>query len=73
MDKRRRIGPGHPMFEEMVALTSTVRIMLRARGKKNPEDVPFGSPEWDVVGAQSMHDVYRAMGGDPDEPDKIDL
>lgn len=56
-----------------MALTSTVRIMRRARGKKNPEDVPFSSPEWDVVGAEFMRDVYRAMDGDADELGRSEL
>jgi len=36
MGKRRRIEPSLPLFEEMVALTSTVRTMRRARGRKIP-------------------------------------
>jgi hypothetical protein len=73
MDENRSIGPNHPLFDEMVATTSAVRIMRRAQGKKNPEDVPFGSPEWDAVGADFMRDVCKAMGGDPDELRPIDL
>jgi len=73
MDENRSIGPNHPLFDEMVATTSTVRIVRRARGKKNPEDVPFGSPEWDAVSAEFMRDVHKAMGGDPDRLKRLSL
>ncbi|MFM0489146.1 hypothetical protein, partial [Paraburkholderia graminis] len=73
MDKHRRIGSEHPLFQEMAALTSTVRIMRRARGRKNPEDVAFGSPECDALSAEFMRDVCKAMGGDPDELNRLDL
>ena len=67
MDEYARIGPGHPLYQQMTVLTATVRTLRRAQGKLNPEDVAFGSPEWDAVGAEFMRDVYKAMGGDPDE------
>lgn len=35
-----------------------------AAGRKSPEDVPFGSHEWDAVSAEVMHDLCRAMGGE---------
>ncbi|MDQ0621941.1 MULTISPECIES: hypothetical protein [Paraburkholderia] len=73
MDKHRRIGREHPLFQEIAALTSTVRIMRRARGRKNPEDVEFGSPEWETVSAEFMRDVCKAMGDDPDELKRLDL
>ncbi|WP_408482841.1 hypothetical protein, partial [Paraburkholderia graminis] len=73
MNKHRRVGPEHPLFQEMVALTSTVRIMRRARGRKNPEDVAFASPEWNTLSAEFMRDVCKAMGGDPDELQRLDL
>ncbi|MFL9944126.1 hypothetical protein [Paraburkholderia graminis] len=73
MDKHRRIGSEHPLFQEMAALTSTVHIMRRTRGRKNLEDVAFGSPEWDALSAEFMRDVCKAMGGDPDELNRLDL
>jgi len=73
MDENRSIGPNHPLFDEMAATTSAVRIMRRAQGKKNPEDVAFGSPEWDAVSSEFMRDVGRAMGDDPDELKPLDL
>ncbi|MFM0566931.1 hypothetical protein PQQ88_01105 [Paraburkholderia caledonica] len=73
MDKHGRIGPDHPLYNEIMALASTVRTMRRMRGKKNLEDVPFGSPEWDAVSAEFMLDVYKAMDGDPGELKRIDL
>lgn len=73
MDRNRRIGPSDPLFNEVVAVTSTVRALRRAQGKLNPEDVAFGSLEWDAIGAEFVRDVYRAMGGDPDELSRLDL
>ena len=40
MDKHGRIGPDHPLYNKIMALTSTVRTMRRMRGKKNPETCP---------------------------------
>lgn len=65
MDKDRRDGADHPLYDQITVLTSTVRIMRRMRGKKNPEDLPFGSPEWDIVSAEFTLDVFEAMVGDP--------
>jgi len=72
MDEHAPIGPGHPLYQQMMVLTATVRTLRRAQGKLNPEDVAFGSPEWDTVGAEFMRDVYKAMGGDPHELDFTD-
>lgn len=60
-------GPGHPRYEEVQALENTVRIVRRAQGKKNPEDFPYGSPEWHDADEDYICDLVRAMGGDPDE------
>jgi len=56
MNKDRPDGPDHPLYDQIMVLTSTVRIVRRMRGKKNPEDVPFGSPEWtsSVLNSHSM-------------------
>jgi hypothetical protein len=60
-------GPGHPRYEEAMALEMTVRATRRAQGKKNPEDFPYGSPEWHEADEDYMRDLYRATGGDPDD------
>jgi len=73
MDRNRRMGPNDPLFNEVAAVTSTVRALRRAQGKLNPEDVAFGSPEWDAIAADFTRDVYRAMGGDPDALTPLDL
>jgi hypothetical protein len=62
-----------PLYDQIIVLTSTVRIMRRMRGKKNPEDVPFGSAEWDIVSAEFTLDVYEAMNDDPGDLSPIDL
>ncbi|MGF6664985.1 hypothetical protein QF000_006653 [Paraburkholderia atlantica] len=46
MNEDNRIRPGHPLYNEAMALEMTVRTTRRAQGKKNPEDFPAGSPEW---------------------------
>ncbi|MFM0210151.1 hypothetical protein PQQ96_22370 [Paraburkholderia sediminicola] len=50
-----------------MALELTVRTLRHARGKKNPEDVLYASPEWDVVSEEFVRDLFRAMGGNPAE------
>jgi hypothetical protein len=65
MDNDDRLRPGHPLYEEAMALELTVRTLRHAQGKMNPEDVLYGSPAWDVVSEQFVRDLYRAMGGDP--------
>ena len=57
--------PDDPLYDQIMVLTSTVRIVRRMRGKKNPEEVPFGSPELDIVSAEFTLDVFEAMVGDP--------
>ncbi|WP_429299113.1 hypothetical protein [Paraburkholderia sp. GAS199] len=49
-----------------MALELTVRTLRHAQGKKNPEDVLYGSAEWDVISEDFVRDLYRAMGGNPD-------
>ncbi|WOD19856.1 hypothetical protein [Paraburkholderia kirstenboschensis] len=48
----------------------TVRLTRRARGKKNPEDLPWGSPAWKEATEEFVQDIYLAMGGDPDDLDQ---
>jgi hypothetical protein len=67
-----RLRPGHPLYNEAMALELTVRTTRRAQGKTNPEDFPVGSPERETASEEFMRDVYFAMGGDPadlDDPD----
>lgn len=60
-------GPGHPRYEEAQALESSVRVVRKAQGKKNPEDFPYGSPAWHEADEDYMRDLLRALGGNPDE------
>lgn len=59
-------GPGHPRYEEVQALESTVRAVRRAQGKKNPEDFAYGSPEWRDADVEYICNLVRALGGSPD-------
>jgi hypothetical protein len=58
--------PDYLLFDEMKEVSATVRRTRSAQGKKNPEDVPFGTPEWIEVSTDLMRDMCVAMGGDPD-------
>ncbi|MGA7781264.1 MAG: hypothetical protein WCA85_26655 [Paraburkholderia sp.] len=59
-------GPGHPRYEQAQALENTVRVIRKAQGKHNPEDFPYGSPEWHKADEAYMRDLLRAMGEDLD-------
>jgi hypothetical protein len=60
-------GPGHPRYEEDQALENTVRVIRKAQGKENPEDFPYGTPEYHKADEQYMRDLLRAMGEDLDD------
>jgi hypothetical protein len=65
------LGPiDPPLYTEAMALQMTVRLTRRARGKKNPEDLPWGSPAWKEATEEFVQDIYLAMGGDPDDLDQ---
>lgn len=67
MNHDEPLRPGHPLYAEALALEMTVRSLRHARNRKNPEDVLYGSSEWDIVSEDFVRDLYRAMGGDPDQ------
>lgn len=69
MTDENRLRPGNPLYDEAMALEMTVRATRRAQGKKNPEDFPAGSPEWEAANDEFLRDLYVALGGDPNEPD----
>ncbi|WGS54984.1 hypothetical protein LFL96_36500 (plasmid) [Paraburkholderia sp. D15] len=48
---------------EAMALELAVRATRRAQGKRNPEDVPVDSPEWNEILDDFLLDLYRAKGG----------
>jgi hypothetical protein len=60
-------GPGHPRYEEAQAFEKTVRVIRKAQGKKNPEDFPYGSSEWQEADEAYVRDLLRAMGENPDD------
>jgi hypothetical protein len=65
--KRHPVRPGHQRYEESQALENTVRVIRKAQGKPNPEDFPYGSPEWYRADEAYMLDLLRAMGEDLDD------
>ncbi|WP_345816491.1 hypothetical protein AAGS40_19835 [Paraburkholderia sp. PREW-6R] len=67
MNNDHRLFADSPLYEEARALELAVRTLRRARGKQNPQDVPHGSPQWHLVCDAFARDVYRAIGGDPDQ------
>ncbi|TAM02032.1 MAG: hypothetical protein EPN70_18025 [Paraburkholderia sp.] len=48
-------------------IEACVSVIRRAQGKKNPDEVQFGTPEWHQVADEFVRDVYRGLGGDPNE------
>jgi hypothetical protein len=67
-----RLRPTDPLYQEAMALEMTIRVIRRARGKKNPIDLPAGTPEYDAATYEFLRDVYQALGGDPDELQRLD-
>jgi hypothetical protein len=59
------LGPDHPRHDQ--ALEHTVRVIRKAQGKQNPEDYPYGTPEYHQADEQYMRDLLRAMGEDLDD------
>ncbi|MFC5431840.1 hypothetical protein ACFPTO_24050 [Paraburkholderia denitrificans] len=40
-------------------IEACVSVIRRAQGKKNPDEVQFGTPEWHQVADEFVRDVYR--------------
>ncbi|WCM18285.1 hypothetical protein NDK50_12475 [Paraburkholderia bryophila] len=64
MDSDRHTPAGRFSYSSAFALEMSVRATRRAQGKKNPEDLPAGSPEWTAVTDDFLLDLHRARGGD---------
>ncbi|WP_433693183.1 hypothetical protein [Paraburkholderia phenoliruptrix] len=67
MENNKPTKPDYLLLDELKEVSANVRRERSAQGKKNPEDVPFGTPEWIEVSTDLMRDMCRAMGGNPDE------
>jgi hypothetical protein len=46
--------------------------LRKAQGKRNPNDFPVCSPEFEVLEAEFLQDVLAFLGDDPNEPDRFD-
>ena len=71
MNSDDRPRPGHPRYDEAIALEMTVCATRRAQAKK-PEDFTTGKPEWDAATKDFLGDIYLAMGDDPADLDNPD-
>jgi hypothetical protein len=49
-------------YSHAIPIEAAVRATRRAQGKRNPEDISLGSPEWDEVLGEFLVDVARAKG-----------
>ncbi|WP_250435496.1 hypothetical protein [Caballeronia sp. ATUFL_F2_KS9A] len=63
MDKEQR----RPIADEQLhgdarALALSIETIRRARGKKNPRDVDFGTPEWKNTCLEFARDLRWALG-----------
>jgi hypothetical protein len=58
-----------PMWAAARVIENSVRAIRKARGKKNPEDCIRGTPEYELVLEEFLHDVLAAIGDEEDEAD----
>ncbi|QSN62408.1 MULTISPECIES: hypothetical protein [unclassified Caballeronia] len=52
-------------LESLAALSEAVAVIRHARGLKNPDDLPTGTPEWQVASDAFADDFLRALDGEP--------
>ncbi|KMZ11997.1 hypothetical protein BHUM_02940 [Candidatus Burkholderia humilis] len=52
-------------FDALIALGETVAVIRHARGLKNPDDLPAGSPEWVDASDAFADDFIRALDAAP--------
>jgi hypothetical protein len=66
------IIPGSALHMEAQSLSLSVAAIRKARGKKNPDDVPVDSPEWHQVCQEFANDVLIVLGCDSEDmPEKF--
>ena len=64
MDKEqgRRLIVDEQLHADARALAISIETIRRARGKKNPRDVDFGTPEWKNTCIEFARDLRWALG-----------
>ncbi|WP_157694897.1 hypothetical protein [Caballeronia fortuita] len=64
MDKEQRRRPivDEQLHADARALAISIETIRRARGKKNPRDVDFGTPEWKNTCIEFARDLRWALG-----------
>jgi hypothetical protein len=60
-----------PMWDVAKGIEDTVRAIRKARGVKNPEDCPPGTPEHEAILQEFLLDVLAALGDEDDEADSF--
>ncbi|WP_063936559.1 hypothetical protein [Caballeronia fortuita] len=65
--EQQRLMEDEQLFGEARAMAESIEAIRRARGKKNPRDVDFGTPEWKDTCMAFARDLRWALGiGDDD-------
>jgi len=68
--EKQRLMEDEQLWGEARALAASIEAIRRARGKKNPRDVDFGTPEWKDTCIEFARDLRWALGmGDDDLTD----
>jgi hypothetical protein len=67
-----QIIPGSALHGESQSVGLTVAALRKAQGKRNPNDFPVGSPEFEVLEVEFLQDVLAFLGDDPNRPDIFD-
>jgi hypothetical protein len=52
-------------LESIAAVSEAVAVIRHARGLKNPNDLPAGTPEWKAASDAFADDFLRALDGEP--------
>jgi hypothetical protein len=71
-EKRPQITPGSALHRESQALGESIEAIRKAAGKKNPDDFPAGTSEWQDACDDFARDMLRALGVDPDDDSPIE-
>jgi hypothetical protein len=52
-------------LDSIAALSEAIAAIRHARGQKNPDDLPQGSPEWKAASDAFAEDFIRGLDGEP--------
>ena len=61
-----RVRRSHPLYNDVMALNQAIAALRHALGKRTPEDLCYGSPEWEAANADFARDVLRVLGDEAD-------